>query len=170
MVRQEISIWVILAILGYNTRKVQGKERDCLGFIQLVLLEELLLISSGMIFFGGIWGTVAATVVLSGINYFSHDLALFWRWEIPLLLGGMAGMLLLLVVGRIANKSKVITSLAGGLIGLVIFGAFVTPVLAIILAALVFGTGIVPKNEKSHVLWSFAPMIVLRDEGGPHLL
>jgi len=47
VVRQEISIWVILAILGYNTRKVQGKERDCLGFIQLVLLEELLLISSG---------------------------------------------------------------------------------------------------------------------------
>lgn len=53
VVRQEISKWVILAKLGYNTRKVQGKERDCLGFVQLVLLEEVLLISSGMIFLEG---------------------------------------------------------------------------------------------------------------------
>ena len=65
MVRQEISIWVILAILGYNTRKVQGKERDCLGFVQLVLLEEVLLISSGMIFLEGYGEQFAATIQLA---------------------------------------------------------------------------------------------------------
>jgi len=76
------------------------------------------------------------------------------------LLGDIAGMLLLLIVGRIANKSHVVTGLVGGLISLIFFGAFVTSVVAIILAALVIGTGIIPKNEKSHVLWSFAPTIV----------
>ena len=131
-----------------------------MSFVQLVLLEGALLLSSGMIFFGGIWGTVAATVVLSGINFFSHNLALFWRWEIPLLLGAVVGMLLLFIVGRIANKSQVVTGLVGGLISLVLFGAFITPVMAIILSALVIGTGIIPKNKKSQVLWSFAPTIV----------
>ncbi|MDR3586514.1 MAG: hypothetical protein P4L59_14555 [Desulfosporosinus sp.] len=129
-------------------------------FVRLVLLEGALLLSSGMIFFGGIWGTAAATVVLSGINFISHDRAYFWRWEIPLILGGLVGMLLLLIVGRIANKSQIVTGLVGGLISLVLFGAFITPVMAIILTALVVGTGIIPKNKKSQVLWSFAPTIV----------
>jgi len=131
-----------------------------LEFVQLVLLEGTLLLSSGMIFFGGIWGTFAATVVLSAINFLSHDLVQFWHWEIPLLLGGIVGMLLLLIVGKIANKSKVVHGLVGGLISLVLFGAFVTPVVAIILSALVVGTGIIPKNKKSQVLWSLAPTIV----------
>lgn len=131
-----------------------------MGFVQLVLLEGVLFLSAGMIFFGGIWGTVAATVALSGINFFIHDLAQFWRWEIPLLLWGVVGMLLQLIVGRIANKSQVVTGLVGGLISLVLFGAFITPIAAIILWALVVGTGIIPKNKRSQVLWSFAPTIV----------
>lgn len=131
-----------------------------MGFVQLVLLEGVFLLSAGMIFFGGIWGTVAATVALSGINFFKHDLAQFWRWEIPLLLWGMVGMILLLIVGRIANKSQVVTGLVGGLISLVLFGAFITPVVAIILWALVIGTGIIPRNKLSQVLWSFAPTIL----------
>lgn len=131
-----------------------------MGFIQLVLLEGVFLLSAGMIFFGGIWGTVAATVALSGINLFTHDLEQFWRWERPLLLWGMVGILLLLIVGRIANKSQVVTGLVGGLISLILFGAFITPIVAIILWALVFGTGIIPKTKKSQVLWSFAPTIL----------
>ncbi|MDR3543361.1 MAG: hypothetical protein P4L69_20730 [Desulfosporosinus sp.] len=131
-----------------------------MAFVRLILLEEVLLLTSGMIFFGGIWGTVAATVVLSGINFFSHDLAQFWRWEIPLLLGGLVGMLLLLIAGRIAKKSQIVTGLVGGLLSLVLFGAFITPVVAIILSALVIGTGIIPQNKKSQVLWGFAPTIV----------
>ncbi|TGE34160.1 hypothetical protein [Desulfosporosinus sp. Sb-LF] len=130
-----------------------------MGFIQLVLLEGLLLLSAGMIFFGGIRGTVAATVALSGINLLVHDPVQFWRWEIPLLLGGVVGMSLLLIVGRIANRGKVVSGLVGGVISLVLFGAFFTPIIAIILWGLVFGTGIIPRYKRSEVLWSFAPTI-----------
>jgi len=131
-----------------------------LVFIFFVLLEGALLLSAGLIFFGGIRGIVAATVVLSGINFLVHDIEQFWRWETPLLLGGVIGILLLLVVGKIANKSQVVTGLVGGLISLVLFGAFITPIVAIILWALVVGTGIIPKDKKSQVLWSFAPTIL----------
>ncbi|MDR3598972.1 MAG: hypothetical protein P4L49_00565 [Desulfosporosinus sp.] len=131
-----------------------------MGFVQLVLLEGVFLLCAGMIFFGGVWGTVAATVALSGINFLTYDSAQFWRWEIPLLLWGVGGILLLLVVGRIANKSQVVTGLVGGLISLVLFGAFITPIAAIILWALVVGTGLIPLNKKSQLLWSFAPTIL----------
>lgn len=129
-------------------------------FIQLVLLEGVFLLSAGMIFFGGIWGTVAATVTLSGINFLVHDTAQFWRWESPLLIGGIVGILLLLIFGRIANKSQVVNGLVGGVISLVLFGAFATPIVAILLWALVIGTGIIPRHKKSQVLWSFAPTIL----------
>jgi len=128
-----------------------------LEFIQLVLLEGILLLCAGMIFFGGIWGTVAATVALSGINYLFHDATMFWQWETPMLVGGTVGILLLLTIGKIANKSKLVGGLVGGLSSLVLFGAFATPVIAIILWALVFGTGIIPKGSKNQMLWSFAP-------------
>ncbi|MDP4127006.1 MAG: hypothetical protein Q8912_08695 [Bacillota bacterium] len=129
-------------------------------FIQLVLLEGVLLLSAGMIFFGGIWGIVAATVALSGINVLCHDSTQFWYWEMILLFGGTIGIVLLLAVGRIANKSKVVQGLVGGLISLVLFGAFITPIAAIILWALVVGTGLIPKNNKSQVLWGFAPTVL----------
>ncbi|HEY8910052.1 MAG TPA: hypothetical protein VIM51_07195 [Desulfosporosinus sp.] len=129
-------------------------------FIQLIVLEGLLLLSAGMIFFGGTWGTVAATVTLSGINVFAHDAVQFWRWESPLLIMGLVGVILLNIIGRIANKSKVVHGLVGGLISLVLFGAFVTPIAAITFWALVVGVGIIPKNKKSQVLWGFAPTIV----------
>lgn len=131
-----------------------------MGFIQLVLLEGVLLLSAGMIFFGGVWGTVAATVTLSGINFLAHDAAQFWYWEIPLLVGGIIGIIVLLIIGRTANKSKIVGGLVGGLSALVLFGAFATPIVAIFLWALVIGTGIIPKSKKSQVLWSFAPTIL----------
>lgn len=135
-------------------------ERGFLGFVQLVLLEGALLVSAGIIFFGGIWGMVVATAALSGINYLTHDLMQFWYWEIPLLVGGSVGILLLLIIGKIANKSQIVGGLVGGLTSLVFFGAFATPIAALILWALVFGTGIIPKGKKSRVIWSFAPTIL----------
>ena len=126
-------------------------------FIQLVLLEGMLLLSAGMIFFGGIWGTVVVTVAISGINYFVHDIVQFWYWEIPLLVGGIVGIILLLIIGKIANKSQIVGGLVGGLSSLVFFGAFVTPILAILLWALVIGTGLIPKGKKRQVIWSLAP-------------
>ena len=129
-------------------------------FVQLVLIEGVLVLSAGMIFIGGIRGIIAATIAISGINLFTHDLVQFWRWEIPLLFWGIGGMVLLLIVGRIANKSQVVTGLVGGIISLVLFGAFITPIVAIVFWALVVGTGIIPKNKKGQVLWSVAPTIV----------
>ncbi len=131
-----------------------------MGFVFLVLLEGALLLSAGLIFMGGIRGIVAATVLLSGINYLVHDIEQFWRWQTPLLLGGIIGIILLLIVGRIANKTQVVSGLVGGLISLVLFGAFITPIVAIILWALVVGTGIIPRDKNSEVLWSFAPTIL----------
>ncbi|HBV88971.1 MAG TPA: hypothetical protein DEF42_20560 [Desulfosporosinus sp.] len=131
-----------------------------MGFIQLVILEGVLLLSAGMIFFGGIRGTVVAMATLSGVNYLTHDAAQFWYWEIPLLVGGCIGILLLFIVGKIANKSQIVGGLVGGLTSLVFFGAFVTPIVAIILWALVFGMGIIPKSKKSKVIWGFAPTIL----------
>ncbi|MHB8076198.1 hypothetical protein [Desulfosporosinus fructosivorans] len=131
-----------------------------MGFVFLVLLEGALLLSAGMTFFGGVRGTVAATVALSGINFLVHDIEEFWHWEPLLLLAGIVGSILLLVVGRIANKSQVVNGLVGGLISLVLFGAFITPIVAITLWALVVGAGIIPKDKKSEVLWSFAPTIL----------
>lgn len=132
-------------------------ERGFLGFMQLVILEGVLLLSAGMIFFGGIRGTVAATVVVSGINYLAHEGGQFWNWEIPLLIGGLVGSLLLFFVGRKGNKTQVIGGLIGGLSGLIFFGAFATPIVAVLIWALVFGAGLIPKNKISQLLWSFAP-------------
>jgi len=146
--------------LGYTSRKTLAEEGGRLGFVLLVLLEGVLLLAAGMVFFGGIWGTLAATIALSVINFLIHDPAQFWRWEIALLLWGIVGAILLLIVGRIANKSQVVTGLVGGLISLVLFGAFITPIVAIILWALVLGTGYIPKSKKNQVLWSFAPTIL----------
>jgi len=131
-----------------------------LEFMVLVLLEGALLLSAGMILFGGAWGTVAATVALSGINFLTHDVAQFWRWETPLLIGGTVAIVLLLAVGRIANKSQVVTGLVGGLISLVLFGAFMTPIAAIMLWGLVVGMGIIPIGKRSQIIWSVAPTIL----------
>ncbi|WP_042331923.1 hypothetical protein [Desulfosporosinus orientis] len=128
-----------------------------MGFILLVLLEVILLLSAGMTFFGGIRGAVAATVVLSGINYLTHEGGEFWHWEIPLLIGGLIGILLLFLIGKKANKTQVIGGFVGGLSGLIFLGAFATPIVALLIWALVLGTGLIPKYKKSQVLWSLAP-------------
>lgn len=131
-----------------------------MNLLQLVILELVLLLAAGIIFFGGIWGTVMATVLLTVLNLFTHNAGLFWRWEPPLLIMGLAGVILLVISGRIADRSQVVGGLVGGFITLVLFGAFITPIVALILWALIIGTGIIPKSKKSQVLWSFAPTIL----------
>lgn len=129
-------------------------------FVQLLFLESVLLFSAGLIFFAGMWGTIAATAVLSGINLLAHGSAQFWRWEVPLLLGGVGGVLLLFFIGRKANKAQVATGVVGGIISLVFFGAFITPILAVIIWVLVVGMGLIPKAKKNEVLWSLAPTVL----------
>ncbi|AFM42362.1 hypothetical protein Desaci_3474 [Desulfosporosinus acidiphilus SJ4] len=131
-----------------------------LGFLQLVAFEILLLVSGGVIFFGGIRGTIAAMAVLSILNWGFHSLGpQFWHWEIPLFIGGAFGILSQFVLGKIAGKTHIVSGLVGGLVGLIFFGAFMTPVAAIILWILVIGMGLIPKNSNRNLLWSFAPAI-----------
>jgi hypothetical protein len=131
-----------------------------LGFIQLVLLEALLLFSAGMIFFGGIRGTLATTAVISGLNFLVHSPRQFWHWEIPLLIGGIVGAILLLILGKMARRSQMVGGLVGGLIGLVLFGAFMTPMAAVILWVMVVGLGLIPKKHSKDYFWEFAPTIL----------
>ncbi|MGC7873661.1 hypothetical protein ACPUYX_19380 [Desulfosporosinus sp. SYSU MS00001] len=129
-------------------------------FIQLVIFEVLFLFSAGLIFFGGIRGTVAAVAVLSIVNLAVHSLGQFWHWEIPLFFGGLFGVLSLLILGKITSRTKIVSGLVGGLIGLVVFGAFLTPVAAIFIWILVVGMGLVPKSDSRQFLWGFAPTIM----------
>ncbi len=131
-----------------------------MGFIELILFEGVLIFFAGIIFFGGIWGTVLATIVLSGFNYRFNEGAQFWQWQIPLLIGGTVGIISLLILGRIANEGKTVNGLVGGVVSLVFFGAFLTPLAAIITWVLVVGTGFIPKDKKSQVIRSFSITIM----------
>jgi len=131
-----------------------------LEFLQLVVLEGVLLISAGLIFFGGIWGTSLAMLVLSGLNYLVHDAVQFWQWEIPFLIGGTIGIILQLIIGKICNHNNQVSGLVGGLISLVLFGAFLTPIAALIAWFMVVGTGIIPKNRKRQVIKIYSPTIM----------
>lgn len=131
-----------------------------MGFIELILFEGVLILSAGIIFFGGIWGTVLATMVLSGFNYRFNEWAQFWQWQIPLLIGGTVGIISLLILGRIANEGQKVNGLVGGVVSLVLFGAFLTPLAAIIAWVMVVGTGFIPKNKKSQVIKSFSITIM----------
>ena len=129
-------------------------------FLQLMLLEFILLLAAGIIFFGGIRGTVMATLLLTLLNLIVNRAGQFWRWEPLLLIMGLAGVILEMVFGRLARRSQVVSSLVGGFISLVLFGAFITPIAALMLWVLIIGMGIVPKAKKSQFLWSFAPTVL----------
>lgn len=129
-----------------------------LDFWVLVVLEWILLFAAAMTFMGGIRGTLVATLLLSGLAWFTHPRD-FWKWEIPFLIGVMITIGILLVLARKAGKSEIISGLAGGVASLVVFGAFITPFLALFLWALIMGTGLVPKLNIKTVLWGFSPML-----------
>jgi hypothetical protein len=111
-----------------------------------------------MTFMGGIRGILAAFVVLSGIIWATHQ-SNFWRWEFPLMIGIMFSQGILMLLVRKAGKSELIAGLAGGLASLVVFGAFFTPIFALLFWALIVGTGLVPKFRVKQVFWGIAPMI-----------
>lgn len=129
-----------------------------LDFWTLVVLEWLLLFAAAMTFMGGIRGTFVTTLLLSGLAWFTHPTD-FWKWEIPFLIGVAITLGILLVLVRKAGKSEIVSGLAGGVASLVVFGASLTPFLALFLWALVLGTGLVPKLNVKTVLWGFSPML-----------
>lgn len=129
-----------------------------LDFWELVFLEWLLLFAAAMTFMGGIRGTLAATVLLSGIAWFTQPTN-FWNWEIPFLICVAITLGILLFLARKAGDSEIVSGLAGGMASLVVFGAFFTPFLALVLWALLVGTGLIPKLRVKQVLWGFSPML-----------
>lgn len=124
----------------------------------LVLLEWLLLLSAALIFMGGIRGAIAAVFIISGILWYTHP-ENFWNWEIPFLVGMIICIIALLYFVKKAGQSNIVTGLAGGIASLVVFGAFFTPILAVIAWALVVGTGLIPKIKLKEVGWGFSPVL-----------
>lgn len=129
-----------------------------MAFVILVMLEWLLLLAAALIFMGGIRGASAAAFIMSGILWYTRP-DQFWFWEIPFLIGlGLSiGMLLYFV--KKAGESNIVTGLAGGIASLVVFGAFFTPMLAVIAWALIVGTGLIPKIRLKEVGWGASPVL-----------
>lgn len=130
-----------------------------MSFIQLLLLEGVLLVAAGVILFGGIWGILGSIGILSLINFLVNEFYDFWKWEIPLLFGTVVGIIVLIAISRKARNSNIVSSVLGGVASLVVFGAFITPVIAIIIWALVVGVGLVPHLKRGQLFWGIAPFI-----------
>lgn len=107
---------------------------------------------------GGTRGVFAATVLFSGLIWVVQP-ARFLDWEIPLLIGVALSLGILWWFVRKAGKSEVVIGLAGGIVSLVVFGAFFTPLLAIFSWALIVGTGLIPKINTKQIIWGIAPML-----------
>lgn len=139
-------------------QSVREKGGRVLAFMILVLLEWLLLLAAVLIFVGGIRGAMAAAFIISGILWYSHP-ENFWIWEIPFLIGIIVSIIILLYFVKKAGQSNIVTGLAGGIASLVVFGAFFTPILAVIAWALIVGTGLIPKIKLKEVGWGFSPVL-----------
>ncbi len=128
-----------------------------MGFGSLVLLELLLVLAAGLVIFGGVKGIFATSIILSAINYSAGYPDQFWRRENYLLLGVGCGLLVLFILTRQARRGSKIQGMAAGMASIVLLGAFVTPVMAIIIWALFVGTGLIRKGRKGEFAWGLAP-------------
>jgi hypothetical protein len=129
-----------------------------LTFGQFIVLEGMLLLAAGMTIVAGIRGILGATLILTSLIGLVKQEE-FWNWELPLLLGVSGAVVLLLYLSRKAGESELISGLVGGMTSLVVFGAFLTPVMALIFWALIIGTGLVPSLRRRQVLWGIAPIL-----------
>lgn len=128
-----------------------------MGFWQLVLVEGLILLAAGTAFLGGLWGIMSSGLVLSGLNFLNHGKESFWTWEIPLIAGMGIGLLVLYFLNSKAQKSLVFSGMVGGLASLVLFAAFITPLLALLFWALIIGAGLLPRKKRKDIFWGMAP-------------
>lgn len=130
-----------------------------MNLLMMIFYEGLLIAAAGLTFMSGIRGMVIAGVLVSIMNFLIHDIIDFWKWEGILFLGFSLGILLLIGLKYQARKARAITGLVGGIISLVLFGVFFTPVLALVLWGLIIGTGFRPNQSPGMLLWSFAPSL-----------
>lgn len=127
-------------------------------FWQLIVFEGLLLLAAGMTIIAGIRGIIGATLILSSLIGLAKP-DKFWNWEIPFLIGAIGGVVLLLYFSKKAEESQWITGLAGGIMSFVVFGAFLTPMIAVIISALFVGTGLIPPARGKQIFWGFIPVL-----------
>lgn len=130
-----------------------------MNLLGMILFEGLLIAAAGIMFFGGIRGAILAAGLVSVINFMTHEMPDFWRWEGLLILGLTTGILVLIGLNYKASRVELVSGLVGGLFSLVLFGAFITPVLALVVWALVIGTGLIPRKSHDKVFWGLAPSI-----------
>lgn len=129
-----------------------------MAFWQLILMEGLLLIAAGMTVVAGMRGIIGSGLLLSILTGFLQP-EFFWNWVIPLWAGVGGALVVLFYLNSKAREYELLPNLAGGITSLVVLGAFLTPLIALTCAALLVGTGIVPKLQRKHVLWSLAPIL-----------
>lgn len=131
-----------------------------MGFAGLVLLETVLCLTGGAVFMAGKKGIALAVVCLSLLNItgvlFFHA-AGFWLREILILLSSGAAVVLLNFFNRRAQSHHMVMGLTGGIISLVLFGAFLSPLAAVIVWILVIGAGLIPRQRKNAVFWGILP-------------
>ncbi|NMA68774.1 MAG: hypothetical protein GX958_05085 [Desulfitobacterium sp.] len=129
-----------------------------MSFITLVILEWFLLLAATLVFFGGIRGTIGAIFILSCIAFYTRPDS-FWVWETSLLIGVGVCLAFLYFFAYKAGQGNIVMGLAGGIAGLVVFGALMTPFIAILIWALVMGVGLIPQTKLKNVLWGFSPVL-----------
>lgn len=130
-----------------------------MGLGEWILVEGLLVWAGGLTFFGGRRGVLASTVVVSIVNVLLNPGAAFWSWEIVLLLGSAAGIILLYFVRHKIQKQGVVNGFTGGLLSLMLFGIFFTPLMGLLVWAMIVGTGLIPKMKRKQVIWSLVPTL-----------
>ena len=115
---------------------------------------------AGLIFIAGNRGIALAIAFLSVLNGWEAIInggTHFWMRELYLILGGGIGVMVLGFLNSKANHHHVVMGLTGGMISLVLFGAFLSPLAAVITWALVVGTGLIPKQKRNSKIWGIAP-------------
>jgi hypothetical protein len=125
----------------------------------MILFEGLLIAAAGITYISGVRGMVIAGGLVSVINFSVHETTDFWKWEGFLILGSAFGILVLIGLNYQARKVRAMSGLVGGIISLVLFGVFFTPLLALVSWALIIGTGLRPRQSPGTLFWGFMPSI-----------
>jgi hypothetical protein len=125
----------------------------------MILFEGLLIAAAGITYVSGIRGLVIAGGLVSIINFSVNKITDFWMWEGFLILGSTLGILALIGLNYKARKVRAMSGLVGGIISLVLFGIFFTPILTLVSWALIIGTGLRPRQSPGTLFWGFTPSI-----------
>jgi len=128
-------------------------------FVKFLLLELVLLVCASLVICNGVVGMVASGIVLSGINFWFNDPSQVLKWELILMLGIAVGLGGQYFASHKARNAQFSVGLMGGIVGFIVFGAFVTPVLAIVLWLITIGFRMFAGLKKGDMIWGAAPAL-----------